>query len=409
MKKYIKLLFVFLLILIQNQIYPCTTAVVSGKATEDGRPLLLKNRDAGELHNRLVYFSDGKYRFIGLVNSSDKDNKEVWVGFNEAGFGIMNSASYNLKSSNDTVKISDLEGKIMKLALESCVTVDDFEKLLREHPKPLGVEANFGVIDASGGAAYFETDNFNYIKFDVNDPDVAPEGYLIRTNFSFAGKENEGYGYIRYTTAAGLFDNQINNGKISFNFLINDVPRCLVHSFTKTDLALNLPESINEKKYVYFRDYIPRHSTAASVVIQGIKENESPLLTTMWTILGFPLTSVTIPVWLTKEGSMPSILIGDDSGNAPLCDLALHLKDKVFSSQNDARENYINLSALMNKENSGVLQKLIPIENEIIFRAKNNLNKWRNSGLNQNELLAFYTWIDENVLELINSKFHIEK
>lgn len=405
MKKKIELLFILLLIVNQSPIYPCTTAVVSGKATEDGRPLLLKNRDTGELQNRLVHFSDAKYRFIGLVNSPDKNNEEVWVGFNEAGFGIMNSASYNLKSSDDTTKIADLEGIIMKMALDKCATVDDFEKMLKDLPKPLGVEANFGVIDALGGAAYFETNNFDYIKFDVNDPDVAPEGYLIRTNYSSAGKENKGFGYIRYATAAGLFENQIKDGKISFEFLINDVPRCLIHSFTNTDLAENLPESINEKDYVYFRDYIPRYSTSAAVVVQGIKENESPSLTTMWTILGFPLTSVTIPLWLTEDGLLPSILMGDETGNAPLCNLALQLKDKVFSSQNDARENYMNLSALMNKENTGVYQKLIPVEEQIMIRSKRNLEKWRKSGLNKSEVKEFYNWIDENVISSVKSKF----
>lgn len=96
MKKYFSLFLVFFLITYQSTVYTCTTAVVSGKATADGRPLLLKNRDAGELQNRLVYFFDGKYTFIGLVNSPDKNNEEVWVGFNEAGFGIMNSASYKI-------------------------------------------------------------------------------------------------------------------------------------------------------------------------------------------------------------------------------------------------------------------------------------------------------------------------
>ena len=317
----------------------------------------------------------------------------------------MNSASYNLKSSDDTTKIADLEGIIMKMALDKCATIDDFEKLLNDLPKPLGVEANFGVIDASGGAAYFETNNFDYIKFDVNDPDVAPEGYLIRTNYSFAGKENKGFGYIRYATAAGLFENQTKDGKISFEFLINDVPRCLIHSFTNTDLAENLPESLNEKDYVYFRDYIPRYSTSAAVVVHGIKENESPSLTTMWTILGFPLTSVTIPLWLTDVGLLPSILMGDETGNAPLCNLALQLKDKVFSSQNDARENYMNLSALMNKENTGVYQKLIPVEEQIMIRSKGNLEKWRKSGLNKSEVKEFYNWIDENVISSVKSKF----
>ena len=275
MKKFFIVLFVSSLI--SFLIWPCTTAVVSGKATDDGRPLLLKNRDAASLQNRLVYFFDGKYRFIGLVNSEDKENKEVWCGFNEAGFGIMNSASYNLKI-NDTTKLADQEGKLMKIALEQCATIEDFEKLLQALPKPLGVEANFGVIDAKGGAAYFETNNFDYIKYDVNDPEVAPNGYLIRTNFSISGEENKGYGYIRYATAKGLFENQMKDGKISFEFLVNDIPRCLIHSFTNTNLTINLPENLDDTCYVYFKDFIPRYSTSTAVVIQGIKEKESAKL-----------------------------------------------------------------------------------------------------------------------------------
>lgn len=405
MKKFIELFLVFLLISNQSTVRPCTTAVVSGKATEDGRPLLLKNRDASELQNRIVFFSDSKYRFIGLVNSQDKNNEEVWVGFNEAGFGIMNSASYNLKRPDDTTKLSDLEGKLMKLALDKCATVDDFENLLKELPKPLGVEANFGVIDAFGGAAYFETDNFTYTKFDVNDPVIAPEGYLIRTNYSFTGKENKGYGYIRYATAKGLFKDRMKNDKISFQFLINDVPRCLIHSFTSENLVSEIPKKYNENDYVYFRDYIPRYSTSSAVVIQGIKENESPRLTTMWTILGFPFSSVTIPLWIVNDLSLPAILQADETGNSPLCNTSLKLKDKLFSSQNDARENYINFSALMNQENSGVYQKLVPVEEKIMIRSRNYLEAWRKSGLNQAEVKEFYNWIDDNVIKEIENRF----
>jgi len=402
MKILLSAFFIFLILTIS--VYPCTTAVVSGKATDDGRPLLLKNRDADALQNKLVYFLDGKYRFIGLVNSEDKENKDVWCGFNAAGFGIMNSASYNLKMS-DTTKLSDLEGRIMKMALETCATLEDFEKLLNDLPKPLGVEANFGVIDASGGAAYYETDNFKFIKYDVNDPSVAPNGYLIRTNYSVAGEDNKGYGYIRYATASGLFENQIKNGKLSFEFLINEVPRCLVHSFTKTDLTKSLPANESESNYIFFRDYIPRHSSSAAIVVQGVKENESASLTTMWTILGFPLTSVIVPVWLLEDGTMPTVLQADETGNAPLCNVALQLKDKVFSPQNDASENYLNLSALMNKENSGVRQKLIPIEEQILIQSKNNLDRWRKSGINSIEIKEFYLWIDNYVIDDIRKRF----
>ena len=398
MKKFFIVLFVSSLI--SFLIWPCTTAVVSGKATDDGRPLLLKNRDAASLQNRLVYFFDGKYRFIGLVNSEDKENKEVWCGFNEAGFGIMNSTSYNLKI-NDTTKLADQEGKLMKTALEQCTTIEDFERLLQMLPKPLGVEANFGVIDAKGGAAYFETDNFKFTKYDVNDPIVAPNGYLIRTNFSISGEENKGLGYIRYATAKGLFENLMKDRKISFEFLVNDIPRCLIHSFTHTNLTINLPENLDDTCYVYFKDFIPRYSTSTAVVIQGIKENESPSLITMWTMLGFPLTSITIPVWILSDGSMPAILQADETGDAPLCKLALNLKSKIISEQHDAKENYLNLAALMNKENTGIRQRLIPIEEEVILKAKEKLFTWRMNGINESEVKMFYNWIDNILFQKI--------
>ena len=401
MKKLFYILPLILVLAVAN--YPCTTAVVSGKATDDGRPLLLKNRDADVLQNKLVYFSEGKYRFIGLVNSTDKENKEVWCGFNSMGFGIMNSASYNLKG-DDTTRLSDREGVIMKMALASCSTLDDFERMLRNIQKPLGVEANFGVIDANGGAAYYETDNYNFKKFDVNDPAVAPNGYLIRTNYSFAGEDNKGFGYIRFATASSLFENQMKNGKISFEFLINDVPRCLVHSFTQTDLTKSLPETENDKDYVFFRDYIPRYSTSAAIVVQGVKINERPSLTTMWTILGFPLSSIAIPVWLLDDGTLPRTMQADESGNAPLCDLALKLKEKVFSSQNDAKENYLNVAALLNQENTGVRQKLIPIEEQVLTKAKELLSNWRENRINEAEARNFYLWIDSTVITEIRSK-----
>ncbi|MBQ1831250.1 MAG: hypothetical protein II112_02650, partial [Bacteroidales bacterium] len=50
----------------------CTSAIFTGKSTPDGRPLLWKHRDTGELDNRIEFFPAGngrKYGFLGLVNS----------------------------------------------------------------------------------------------------------------------------------------------------------------------------------------------------------------------------------------------------------------------------------------------------------------------------------------------------
>ena len=76
-----------------NPMFACTTAVISGSNTSDGRPLLIKHRDSGFEHNRLVYFTDGDYDYIGLVNSVDSSNSEVWAGTNSAGFCIINSTA----------------------------------------------------------------------------------------------------------------------------------------------------------------------------------------------------------------------------------------------------------------------------------------------------------------------------
>ena len=173
------------------------------------------------------------------------------------------------------------------------------------------------------------------------------------------------------------------------------------------DLTKPLPVNDQDKNYVYFRDYIPRHSTSAAIVVQGVKENESASLTTMWTVLGFPLTSVVVPVWLLDDGAMPAVLQADEKGNAPMCNLALQLKDKVFSSQNDASENYLNLSALMNKENTGVRQELIPVEENVLGKSKSLLDKIRSDGIDQSEIKKFYEWVDDELYPSIKTKFNI--
>ena len=167
--------------------FACTSFIISGKATPSGKPMMFKHRDTGELNNRIAYFQGEKYAFIGLMNSPMLDG-EVWSGMNEAGFCIMNTASYNLRE--DTLKCQmDREGELMYHALGNCATLADFETWLTTYPQPWGVEANFGVIDAQGGAAYFEMNNSRYIKYDVNSEQ---SGYRVVTNFSFAGRYEQG-------------------------------------------------------------------------------------------------------------------------------------------------------------------------------------------------------------------------
>ena len=64
-------------------VFACTSAIFTGKATPDGRPLLWKHRDTGEPNNRIQYFKGEKYTFYALINSPDffrNDRYVVWAG-----------------------------------------------------------------------------------------------------------------------------------------------------------------------------------------------------------------------------------------------------------------------------------------------------------------------------------------
>ena len=93
-----KLLLIIISILLIVSALPslaCTSVIISGRITKDGRPIMMKHRDTDEMDNRVKYFKGKKYDFIGLVNSQTKDG-EIWNGTNSSGFSIMNTASYNI-------------------------------------------------------------------------------------------------------------------------------------------------------------------------------------------------------------------------------------------------------------------------------------------------------------------------
>jgi hypothetical protein len=138
------------------------------------------------------------------MDSDDPTRKSIWIGYNPAGFSFMNTVSYNLIMIN-AMDVKDREGFIMREALMRYAAVDEFESFLKNYNKPLEVEANFGVIEAGGGAAYYRVSNFIYMKHDANDASIAPRVYIIHTNFSFAGDPNSGSGQIRNKTDEVLF------------------------------------------------------------------------------------------------------------------------------------------------------------------------------------------------------------
>jgi len=398
MKKIATFIVIVILVFSQKSI-GCTSAIITGKATPEGRPLMWKHRDTGVENNRVFFAKGSIYSYIGLTNSDDANNLEVWAGTNSAGFCIMNTASFNLKSSDDTTKLKDREGIIMRMALECCATVEDFEFFLDTIAKPMGVEANFGVIDANGGATYFEVNNFAYKKYDVNDPEIAPNGYLIRTNYSYSGRVDEGLGYIRHENAKYLFENHPSQ-QFTPEWLISAASRSYFHSLLDIDLQKQFPTlSIDQ-------DYIPRYSSSASIVFQGVISGEPAARTTMWTALGFPPCAITIPLWVAGGEKLPGITTkAAESDNAPLCDKVVALKHKVFPIKRGNGNKYMNFSLLYNETGDGIIQKLRPFEKEIFEETYKKITEWNAAVWSAEKINDYYKYLNDKVVRIYYELF----
>ncbi len=311
----------------------CTSAIVSARASSSGRPLLWKHRDTGADNNFLarVEAAKGEIGYVGLFNGGDSLLTEAWMGMNDAGFAIMNTASYNLVP--DTAAFKDQEGAVMARALKTCRSVADFESLLSSLPKPLGVQANFGVIDAEGGAAYFETDDHTFRRFDV---DESPSGILIRSNYSFSGIDGQGYGYIRYNTADSLIRQASEYDRIAPELFTEYLSRSYYHSLLGRDLYMD--------DYVVDQDFIPRNISTSSIVIEGVAPGQPCNEMLMWAALGYPPCAETNAVTLSD---IPERFGPDMTGwRSSACEEAMELRRSAIPYPGGSGPRYLDMRVI---------------------------------------------------------------
>ena len=311
-----------------ENIYGCTSAIVSGKASVDGRPFIWKHRDTGTEHNFIERVSTpGNLTFVGLFNGGDSLLCDAWLGMNEAGFMIMNTASYNL--APDTAKFVDNEGVVMRRALETCRSVEDFKNLLDTFPKPMGVQANFGVIDKNGNGGYFETNDYGYTPFMLSDS--VP--FIVRTNFSVSGNETDGYGYIRYDNACYLM------GQPPFEYSI--FPEKLSKSFYHSLLGRDMSEP-SEGRWIIDQDFIPRYSSSASIVmVNGLDDRNDDFMTAL---LGYP--PVAESYTLTIDSLPDDVRPIAEGWRSPACNRAIERKRLAFPIDRGSGHHYIDMDYL---------------------------------------------------------------
>ncbi|MBM3974694.1 MAG: hypothetical protein FJ301_11405 [Planctomycetes bacterium] len=289
----------------------CTVGVAAGSATADGRPLLWKNRDAQKQDNVVLAFDDGKSPYLGLCDAGNRD--VVWGGANAAGFGIINSVSRDLPGGSTK---GPGNGGFMKRALKECVTVDDFEQLLQAtNDNGRRTKANFGVIDATGGAAFFEAAHTTYTRFDAKD---ARDGLVLRTNHATTAAGDRGKDRLARATA---LCKQPPKGGLTPAFVLGELLR---------DLQPPPSARQGEQGRQDVRETIHRQTTVAALVLHGVKPGEDGAWTTMWTVLGQPLFAPAVPLWPAARG-VPKLVEG--APKSELCSAARALADAFYAAE----------------------------------------------------------------------------
>jgi len=275
----------------------CTAGVASGRATADGRPLLWKTRDAGATENEVIWNTSGKYNFVSVINAGDDESS--WMGVNEKGFAIINTQSSDLPAGDSGMH----NGSFMLHALQEAATVAEFEGLLRDtNESGRRTNTNFGVIDATGAAAFFETAGHEYWRYDAADTE---KGYILRTNFAINGAREGNqvpYSMDRYLQTEKLMLDFFGSEGIDFK----EISRIQVRSFGDPEghlVELPITASVDGHAPGFYphNSSINRNTSVSFAVIQGVLPEEDTRLSTMWTILGQPSTGSRRPSNRTPE------------------------------------------------------------------------------------------------------------
>lgn len=371
----------------------CTSAIISGKATPDGRPLMWKNRDTGNLNNCVRHIKGKRFSFVAIT-AYGKRAGAAWMGVNEKGFSIMNTHSYNLVEDEEVQVKGDRNGAVMYLALGRCATVKDFRNMLDTLKRPMRLLTNFGVIDAEGGASYFEVSGTRYKEYDVNDQNIAPHGFLVRANYSFSGKMNEGAGYIRYQAAEERIFAPSATGQITPRWIMENLSRSFYNPLTRTDLTDG-----THRGWAHYEDFICRDKTSCAAIVQGVKAGENPDFTTMWTCIGYPPAVPMVPVWAKGAAKkLPRLLaLSSDFKHCPLCDAGNALRSKVYAyKRGTGTENYIYWDAVFNAAGTGFMQRVSAIEEAMLPGLDSRIAAMRQGAEpQQKDIDAIYDYCDE--------------
>jgi hypothetical protein len=117
---------------------------------------------------------------------------------------------------------------------------------------------------------------------------------------------------------------------------------------------------------------------------------------------------VAIPLVLSPSGELLAIVTDDGTGHSWLNEKGLQLKQRVFSLESGNTTSYGDLSQLFNKQGTGILQQIQPVEGEVIARGEEAIAQLRKNSKNIKTIESYYDWVDDYVVEQYRELFSIE-
>ena len=264
----------------------CSSVIVTGSATKDGRAILTKNRDLpNDIKNRPYYIpaTSTTYAFVGVQATA--------MGINEKGLAVMNTLMPVLEDEpgygNLLLNQKILEGYESVGAVASALQSPSSD-IGPEHRSSLGgIATCVGIIDRFGAGAFFEISNTEaYVQYIV-------DGYDTRANHPriFPGLAGRPSGRDQYLLDA-LDDIYVENGIISWEDVMQYASRYVRN------------KEIGSSYFSIEGEVCNQNTVSAMVAVSGDARYDGKL-NIMWGAYGYtPLVSVFVPS-MAFAGAVP--------------------------------------------------------------------------------------------------------
>ena len=121
-------------------------------------------------------------------------------------------------------------------------------------------------------------------------------------------------------------------------------------------------------------------------------------MTTIWALVGYPATTVAMPLWLHGKENIPKILRYDPHvKNSPLNEYALEWKKTCYPITNPEGYHYLKMTQLVNVDKTGYIQRIEPLEREIFMLTDEKLATWRENPPQTSEIENYYEFLNKKI------------